>query len=72
LTGGWVGFAARNFEGVKKNPPQRQPRVIAKAVAGIDYLVPFLDIGYVFFWVPGLILAILGYPLIVSWWSSPW
>jgi hypothetical protein len=31
--------------------------------------VPFLDIGYVFFWVPGLILAIAGYPLIFSWWS---
>ena len=31
--------------------------------------MPFLDIGYVFFWIPGLILALLGYPLIVSWWS---
>ena len=57
------------FEGIRANPPQRQPRVIAKLVAGIDYLVPFLDIGYVFFWIPGLILALLGYPLIVSWWS---
>ena len=36
--------------------------MIAKLVAGIDYLVPFLDIGYVFFWIPGLILALLGYP----------
>ena len=23
----------------------------------------------VFFWIPGLILALFGYPLIVSWWS---
>ena len=62
-------WARGMFEGIHANPPQHQPRVIAKAVAGIDYLVPFLDIGYVFFWIPGLILALLGYPLIVSWWS---
>ena len=48
------------------HPPQTQPRVLAKFVAGIDYLVPFLDIGFVFFWIPGLILFILGYPLIFS------
>ena len=35
--------------------------MITKLVAGIDYLVPFLDVGYVFFWIPGLILAIFGY-----------
>ena len=62
-------WARGMFEGIRANPPQHQPRVIAKVVAGIDYLVPFLDIGYVFFWIPGLILALLGYPLIVSWWS---
>jgi biofilm PGA synthesis N-glycosyltransferase PgaC len=38
-------------------------------VAGIDYLVPVLDIGVVFFWVPGVILFLLGYPLIFGWWS---
>jgi poly-beta-1,6-N-acetyl-D-glucosamine synthase len=62
-------WARGMFEGIHANPPQHQPRIIAKAVAGIDYLVPFLDVGYVFFWIPGLILALLGYPLIVSWWS---
>ena len=51
------------------NPPPRQPRVLAKFVAGIDYLVPFLDIGYVFFWIPGVILFVFGYPLLFSWWS---
>jgi biofilm PGA synthesis N-glycosyltransferase PgaC len=34
------------FEGLRRNPPARQPRVPAELVAGIDYLVPFLDIGY--------------------------
>jgi biofilm PGA synthesis N-glycosyltransferase PgaC len=29
----------------------------------------FLDIGYVFFWIPGVILLIFEYPLLFSWWS---
>jgi poly-beta-1,6-N-acetyl-D-glucosamine synthase len=62
-------WARGMFEGVRLNPPQRQPRVLAKVVAGVDYLVPFLDIGYVFFWIPGVILFIFGYPLIFGWWS---
>ena len=62
-------WARGMIEGIRINPPQRQPRVLAKVVAGIDYLVPLLDIGYVFFWVPGVILFIVGYPLLFSWWS---
>jgi biofilm PGA synthesis N-glycosyltransferase PgaC len=62
-------WARGMFEGLRRNPPARQPRVLAKFVAGIDYLVPLLDIGYVFFWIPGVILFIAGYPLIFSWWS---
>jgi biofilm PGA synthesis N-glycosyltransferase PgaC len=57
------------FEGLRLHPPPTQPRVLAKVVASIDYLVPFLDIGLVFFWVPGVILLLFGYPLIVGWWS---
>jgi poly-beta-1,6-N-acetyl-D-glucosamine synthase len=60
-------WARGMFESIRKRQPVSQPRVLAKFVAGIDYLVPFLDIGYIFFWIPGLILAIFGYPLIVSW-----
>ena len=62
-------WARGMVEGIRTNPPQKQPRVLTKFVAGIDYLVPLLDIGYVFFWVPGAILFAFGYPLIVSWWS---
>jgi poly-beta-1,6-N-acetyl-D-glucosamine synthase len=62
-------WARGMIEGIRINPPQRQPRVLAKFIAGIDYLVPFLDIGYVFFWIPGVILFIFGYPLLFSWWS---
>jgi poly-beta-1,6-N-acetyl-D-glucosamine synthase len=62
-------WARGMLEGIAINPPHRQPRVLAKFVAGIDYLVPLLDIGYVFFWIPGVILFIFGYPLLFSWWS---
>jgi len=62
-------WARGMFESLRRNPPRRQPRVLAKFVAGIDYLVPLLDIGYVFFWIPGVILFVFGYPLLFSWWS---
>jgi biofilm PGA synthesis N-glycosyltransferase PgaC len=62
-------WARGMFEGLRSHPPLRQPRILAKLVASIDYLVPVLDIGIVFFWVPGVVLFALGYPLIFSWWS---
>jgi hypothetical protein len=57
------------LEGLRTHPPPKQPRVLAKLVPGIDYLVPLLDIGVIFFWVPGVILFLFGYPLIFGWWS---
>jgi biofilm PGA synthesis N-glycosyltransferase PgaC len=62
-------WAQGMLEGLQRNPPAAQPRVLARFVAGLDYLVPLLDIGYVFFWVPGVVLFIAGYPLLFSWWS---
>jgi poly-beta-1,6-N-acetyl-D-glucosamine synthase len=62
-------WARGMFEGLRTHPPPTQPRVLAKLVASIDYLVPLLDFGIVFFWVPGVLLFALGYPLIVGWWS---
>jgi poly-beta-1,6-N-acetyl-D-glucosamine synthase len=62
-------WARGMFEGLKANPPARQPRMLAKAVASIDYLVPLLDVGYVFFWVPGVLLFLAGKPIIFGWWS---
>jgi biofilm PGA synthesis N-glycosyltransferase PgaC len=62
-------WARGMLEGFRRHPPMKQPRVLAKLVAGLDYLVPLLDIGVIFFWVPGVILFCLGYPLIFGWWS---
>ena len=38
-------------------------------IAGIDLVIPLLDVGYVLVWMPGLVLFVLGYPLIVSAWT---
>jgi biofilm PGA synthesis N-glycosyltransferase PgaC len=62
-------WARGMLEGLRRHPPRRQPRTLAKLVASIDYLVPFIDFGVTFFWLPGLILFVFGYPLIVGWWS---
>ena len=62
-------WARGMIEAIHTHPPHHQPRVLAKLIAGIDYLVPLIDVGYLFFWVPGAILFIFGYTLIVSWWS---
>ncbi|HET9677055.1 MAG TPA: glycosyltransferase family 2 protein [Solirubrobacterales bacterium] len=62
-------WAQGMLEGLLRNPPAAQPRVLAGFVSALDYLVPLLDFGYVFFWVPGVVLFIAGYPLLVSWWS---
>ena len=60
-------WARGMFEVLRRNPPQRQPRVLAKFIAGIDYLVPILDFGFIFFWIPGVILFLFGYPILFSW-----
>jgi biofilm PGA synthesis N-glycosyltransferase PgaC len=62
-------WARGMLEGLRTHPPPTHRRMLAKFVAGIDYLVPFLDIGLIFFWVPGVILFLFGYPLIFGWWS---
>ena len=38
-------------------------------MAGIDLLIPLLDIGYALIWLPGLVLFLFGVPLIVSLWT---
>ena len=64
-----VALGPRNVRRARQASARTQPRVLAKFVTGIDYLVPFLDIGIIFFWVPGVILFVFGYPLIFGWWS---
>lgn len=62
-------WARGMFEGIRAVPPWRQSRFLTRLIAGIDLLIPLLDIGYAFLFVPGLVLAVLGYPILVSMWT---
>ena len=58
------------FEGISALPPWRQKRVMSKFTAGLDLVIPLLDIGYVFLWLPGFLLfLVLQDPLFVSAWT---
>ena len=61
-------WARGMFEGLRAVPPWRQKSTRAKLMAGVDLLVPFLDIGYLLL-IPGVILWIAGFPLLVSMWT---
>ena len=62
-------WARGMFEGIRAVPPWRQSRVLSRLVAGIDLLIPLLDIGYALIFLPGVALFVFGAPAIVSVWS---
>lgn len=62
-------WARGMLEGIKAVPPWRQDRWLTRLIAGVDLLIPLLDIGYGLIWLPGLVLFLLGYPLVVSAWT---
>lgn len=62
-------WARGMLEGIRAVPPWRQDRVLTRFVAGVDLLIPFLDVGYALIWLPGVVLFAFGYPLVVSAWT---
>lgn len=62
-------WARGMFEGIRAVPPWRQARPLARLVAGIDLMIPLLDIGYALIFLPGIVLFALGVPAIVSLWT---
>ncbi|HEX7536955.1 MAG TPA: glycosyltransferase family 2 protein [Dermatophilaceae bacterium] len=62
-------WARGMLEGLVTVPPWRQTRRLTGLIAGLDLLIPFLDVGYALIWLPGVVLLLLGYPLIVSVWT---
>jgi biofilm PGA synthesis N-glycosyltransferase PgaC len=64
-----IRWARGMIEALRSVPPWRQRRPLSKVIAGIDLLIPLLDIGYGLIWLPGLLLALLGYPIIVGVWT---
>lgn len=51
-------WARGMIEGLREVKPWQQPSLFAKFSTGIDLILPYMDFGYTFFWIPGLILAL--------------
>jgi biofilm PGA synthesis N-glycosyltransferase PgaC len=62
-------WARGMFEGLRAVPPWRQSRLLSRLVAGIDLMIPLLDVGYALVFLPGLLLLLLGVPAIVGVWT---
>lgn len=59
-------WARGMIEALKEVKPWSTPRSLSKYLTGVDIIVPYLDLSYTLFWIPGLILAFLGYYYIVG------
>jgi len=52
-------WARGMIEGLKAVLPWHQTNIFSKILTGFDLFVPVVDISVTFFWIPGLLLAIL-------------
>jgi len=50
-------WARGMIEALKAIRPWQQPKGYARYLTGIDLVIPYLDMSYTFFWIPGLVLA---------------
>ncbi|HZG71168.1 MAG TPA: glycosyltransferase [Chondromyces sp.] len=50
-------WARGMMEGLNEIKPWNQPRLYTKYLTGINFVMPYLDFVYTFFWIPGLLLA---------------
>lgn len=53
-------WARGMIEALKTTKPWQQPQAYTKYLTGINLIMPYLDLSYTFFWLPGLILACFG------------
>ena len=59
-------WARGMIEALRQVKPWQQPLTYTKYLTGINLIMPFLDITYTFFWLPGLVLACFGFYWIVG------
>lgn len=59
-------WARGMIEGLQAIKPWEQPQIYTKYLTGVNLIMPFLDITYTLFWIPGLILALFGHYWIVG------
>jgi poly-beta-1,6-N-acetyl-D-glucosamine synthase len=54
------------IEGLHEVKPWKQPQIYVKYMTGINLIMPYLDLTFTLFWIPGLLLAFFGNYLIVG------
>ncbi|ENH96072.1 family 2 glycosyl transferase [Gracilibacillus halophilus YIM-C55.5] len=59
-------WARGMVEALKLSKPWEQPQIYTKYLTGINFIMPYMDVVYTFFWLPGLILSLFGYFWIVG------
>ncbi len=59
-------WARGMIEGLQEVKPWKQPQMYVKYLTGINFLMPYLDLSYTLFWIPGLIFSFFGYFWIVG------
>jgi biofilm PGA synthesis N-glycosyltransferase PgaC len=59
-------WARGMIEGLAEVKPWQQPQIYTKYLTGINFFMPYLDVTYTLFWIPGLILAFFGHYFIVG------
>ncbi len=53
-------WARGMIEGLRLVKPWQQPNIYCKFLTFVDILIPYMDLSYTFFFIPGCILALLG------------
>jgi len=48
------------IEALKRFKPWKQPPGFVRYLTGVNLIMPYLDVIYTLFWIPGLILAFFG------------
>lgn len=51
-------WARGMIEGLREVKPWQQPSIYHKFLTGIDLVIPYMDLSYTIFWIPGVILAV--------------
>jgi len=59
-------WARGMIEGLKTVKPWEQPSVYAKYLTGVNLMMPFVDVAFTLFWIPGLVMACFGFYWIVG------
>lgn len=53
-------WARGMIEGLRLVKPWQQPNIFLKFLTGIDLLIPYMDLSYTLFFIPGCVLALFG------------